>query len=103
VTVPVTIGEAALGAKIEVPTLEGRPVTVKVPAGTRSGKLLRVRGKGAPRARGGTGDLYVKVEVDIPQKLSRREKQLLEEFQELHSANPRSHLEQYMRHEREQV
>jgi molecular chaperone DnaJ len=95
VTLPLTIAEAALGAKIQVPTLAA-PVTVKVPAGTNSGKTLRVRGQGAVRQGGGTGDLLVKVDVEVPKKLTRREKQLLEEFQETHKDSPRKHLEAYL-------
>ncbi len=95
VSLPLTIAEAALGAKIQVPTLDA-PVTVKVPAGTNSGKTLRVRGQGAARQSGGTGDLLVKVDVEVPKKLSRREKQLLEEFQETHKDSPRKLLEAYL-------
>jgi DnaJ-class molecular chaperone len=95
VEVPVTIAEAALGAKVEVPTLDGS-VTVKVPAGTQDGKVLRVRGKGAPRPRGGAGDLLVKVRVEIPSKLTRKEKEALERFQEEHKHSPRSHLQPYL-------
>jgi molecular chaperone DnaJ len=95
VNLPLTIAEAALGAKIQVPTLDA-PVTVKVPAGTNSGKTLRVRGQGAAKQGGGTGDLLVKVDVEVPKKLSRREKQLLEEFQETHKDSPRKHLEAYL-------
>jgi molecular chaperone DnaJ len=95
ITVPVTYPEAALGAKVEVPTRDGS-VTVKVPAGSRNGRTLRVRGRGAPRPKGGTGDLLVKLEVEVPQKLSRKEKQLLEEFQETHRSSPRAHLEGYL-------
>jgi len=92
---PLTIAEAALGTKIQVPTLNS-PVTVKVPAGTNSGKTLRVRGQGATRQGGGTGDLLVKVNVVVPKKLSRSERQLLEEFQENHKDNPRKHLEAFL-------
>jgi len=92
---PLTIAEASLGAKIQVPTLDS-PVTVKVPAGTNTGKTLRVRGQGATRQGGGTGDLLVKVNVVIPKKLSRREKELLEEFKEIHSDSPRKHLEAFL-------
>jgi len=92
---PLTIAEVALGAKIQVPTLTS-PVTVKVPAGTNTGKTLRVRGQGAARQGGGTGDLLVKVNVVVPKKLSRREKQLLEEFQETHTDSPRKHLEAFL-------
>src|SRR5688500_3393506 len=92
VNLPVTFTEAALGAKVEVPTLDGS-VTVKVPAGTPNGKTLRVRGKGAPKPRGGTGDLLVRVLVQVPEKLNRHEKDLLEKFAELHKDSPRRHLE----------
>ncbi len=64
VTVPVTYPEAVLGAEISVPTLD-KPVTVKIPAGSRSGRTLRLRGRGVP-ARGGAGDLLVTVEVAVP-------------------------------------
>lgn len=92
VTVPVTIVEAALGANVEVPTLDGS-VTVKVPSGTQNGKILRVRGRGAPRPGGGHGDLLVNVRVDVPQKLSKKEKELLEQFQQLHKGSPRGHFD----------
>ena len=96
VRVPVTYPEAALGAKVQVPTLD-RPVTVKVPAGTPNGKVLRVKGRGAPRRGGGTGDLLVRIEVEVPQRLSRKEKEALERFAETHDASPRALLERYMR------
>jgi molecular chaperone DnaJ len=98
VTVPVTFDEAALGAQIEVPTL-GSPVTVKVPAGSRSGRTLRVKGRGVPRPGGGKGDLLAKIEVEVPQKLTRREKQLLEEFRSVHRSSPRERLERFMQRE----
>jgi len=87
VELPVTFSEAALGANVEVPTLNG-PVTLKVPAGTPSGKTFRVRGKGAP-ARSGSGDLLVTVKVDVPHKLSREQKDLLRRFQETERESPR--------------
>jgi molecular chaperone DnaJ len=96
VRLPVTYPEAALGAKVQVPTLD-RPVTVKVPAGTPNGKTLRVNGGGAPRRGGGTGDLLVTIEVEVPNKLSRKEKEALERFDEVHDASPRAHLERYLR------
>lgn len=95
VEVPITIAEAALGAKIEVPTLDDS-VTVKIPAGTQDGKKLRVKGRGAPRPKGGRGDLHVIVRVEVPQKLSRSEKDLLEKFAAAHKDSPRRHLEEYM-------
>jgi molecular chaperone DnaJ len=92
VDLPVTFTEAALGAKIAVPTLDGH-VTVKVPAGTQTGKTLRVRGRGAPRSRGGRGDLLVVVRVQVPTKLTKQEKDLLEQFAQLHGASPRSEID----------
>jgi molecular chaperone DnaJ len=90
VELPVTFSEAALGAGVQVPTLNG-PVTLKVPSGTPSGKTFRVRGKGAP-AKSGTGDLLVTVKVDVPRKLSREQKDLLRQLQETERRSPRSAL-----------
>jgi molecular chaperone DnaJ len=87
---PVTYPEAALGAQIPVPTLNG-PVTLKVPAGTPAGKTFRIRGKGAPK-RGGHGDLLVTTKVDVPSKLSREEKELLRKLKESAKQNPRARL-----------
>lgn len=89
-TLPVTFPEAALGAQVQVPTLDG-PVTLKVPAGTTGGTTFRVKGKGAPR-RGGHGDLLVTVQVDVPAKLSREEKRLLEELRDERKESPRTPL-----------
>ena len=96
VTVPVTYPEAALGAKVEVPAIDGS-VTVKIPPGTTSGQTLRVKGRGAPRPKGGRGDLLVQVDVEVPRKLSRREKEALESFASVHDASPRRHLDDYIR------
>ena len=86
--VPVTISEAALGANVRIPTLDG-PVTLKIPAGTATGRTFRVRGKGAPKPKGGAGDLMVTVRVDVPSKLSREQKDLLKQLQELEGESPR--------------
>jgi molecular chaperone DnaJ len=92
VTVPVTFAEAALGTELKVPTLDG-PVTLKVPAGTQNGRTFRVRGRGVPgAARRLTGDLLVTVEVAVPEKLSRKERELLREFASLSDTSPRAHL-----------
>jgi molecular chaperone DnaJ len=86
---PVTFAEAALGTNLKVPTLNGQ-VTLKIPAGTPSGKTFRVRGKGIPKPKkGGAGDLLVTVKVDVPQKLSREEKELLARLQEAQKESPR--------------
>ncbi len=91
-TLPITFAEAALGTKVTVPTLTGQ-VTLKIPAGTQNGKTFRVRGKGGPRPGGGTGDLFVTVEVQVPTKLTKQEKESLEHFAALHTASPREHIE----------
>lgn len=90
---PITFTEAALGTKVSVPTLEGQ-VTLKIPAGTQNGKILRVRGKGAPRSNGGTGDLLVTVEVQVPTRLNKQERESLEQFAALHTASPRPQIDE---------
>lgn len=90
VEVPITYTEAALGAEIQVPTLDG-PVTMRVPPGTPSGKTFRLRGKGAPR-RGGQGDLYVTVNVEVPARLSKEERELLEKLRAAERESPRRRL-----------
>jgi molecular chaperone DnaJ len=87
---PVTYEEAALGAQIRVPTLNG-PVTLKVPSGTRDGRTFRIRGKGAPR-RSGHGDLLATVRIDVPKKVSKEERELLTRLQEARRGNPRDRL-----------
>jgi molecular chaperone DnaJ len=89
IDLPVSYPEAALGANVDVPTMNG-PVTLKVPAGTPNGKTFRLRGKGAPKPRkDGHGDLLVRMQVDIPQKLSREEKDLLKQLQQAQKESPR--------------
>jgi molecular chaperone DnaJ len=90
VDLPITYPEATLGAHVEVPTLNG-PVTLKVPAGTPSGKTFRVKGRGAPK-KGGRGDLLAKVQVDVPAKISREEKELLRKLREVSKESPRKRL-----------
>jgi len=87
---PVTFSEAALGAQVKVPTLDG-PVTLKVPAGTANGRTFRVRGKGAAK-KGGHGDLMVTVRIDVPTKLSKEEKELVKKLHELEKESPRAHM-----------
>jgi molecular chaperone DnaJ len=90
VELPITYSEAALGAKVQVPTL-GDVVTLKIPPSTPTGKTFRVKGKGAPR-KGGRGDLLVTVRVDVPGKLSRQEKDLLRQLQDARQDSPRATL-----------
>jgi molecular chaperone DnaJ len=84
-TVPVSFAEAALGAEVTVPTLDGGPVTLRLPAGTANGRTFRVRGKGVPR-KGGTGtprgDLLVTVQVSVPTKLGADARSAVEAFRD---------------------
>ena len=80
--IAVSFAQAALGTTIETPTIDGN-VKIKVPAGTQPGTVLRVGGRGIPHLnRGGRGDLFVTVNVDVPKKLSKRQKELLKELEE---------------------
>ncbi len=83
---PISVTTAALGGEIEVPCLDKRAAVIKVPAGTQTGKQFRVRGRGMPSLASngmnhGFGDLVVQVDVETPVKLTRRQRELLEEFQ----------------------
>lgn len=92
ITVPVTIAEAALGAKVEVPTTDGS-ISLKVPKGTQNGRVLRVKDRGSPHIKGGgRGDLLVKVKVEVPVDLTKEQKELLEQFAGLRQENPRDSL-----------
>ena len=92
VTVPVTFTEAALGATIEVPTLGGDPVKLRVAPGTPSGRVLRVKGRGVPSSKG-TGDLLAEVQVAVPAHLDDKAKEALERFHEVEpKENPRAEL-----------
>jgi len=91
ITVPVTFVEAALGSVIEIPTLNGS-TKIRVPAGTQSGKTMRLSGKGVETANG-SGDLLVTVEVAVPTKLTDEQRSLLEALRDESQAdNPRAHL-----------
>jgi molecular chaperone DnaJ len=78
-TIPVTFAQAALGAKIRVPTLHGDE-DLEIPEGTQSGQIFRKKGKGLPNPHGGKGDLYINVRVDIPVKLTRDQRRILEQL-----------------------
>jgi len=88
-SVPVTVEEAVLGAEIEVPTVEGK-ARLKIPSGTQNGQRFRLRGRGAPSARGGgRGDQLVEVQVVLPTVKDERSKEILREFSRLNPQNPR--------------
>jgi len=90
--VPVTVSEASLGAKIEVPTIDGRSL-VRIPPGTNSGKTLRLKEKGVPSVRKGVrGDQYVEIQVMVPEPTDERVRHLLKELEEIAPADPRKDL-----------
>jgi molecular chaperone DnaJ len=90
--VPVTYPEAVLGTTVEVPTPEGK-VSLKVPAGTQDGKLFRIRGRGAPQLNGGgKGDVLARVRVTVPTKLSKAEREAIENLKKVSKENPREGL-----------
>jgi molecular chaperone DnaJ len=84
--VPISITQASLGADIHVTTLDGKTIKVKIPAGIQNGKMLRVRDEGVPGG-GHRGNLYIKLLVQIPSKLSRRGKELMEELSRVEGEN----------------
>jgi len=88
VEVPVTPWEAALGATVEVPVVDGA-ANLKIPPGTQSGQKLRLRGKGLPTRDGGRGDLFAVVKIMVPKALSNRERDLFAEMAKASSFNPR--------------
>jgi DnaJ-class molecular chaperone len=90
VTVPITVSEAALGAKIEVPTVEGK-AQLKIPAGTQSGQKFRLRERGVPSLRNPEmrGDQFVEVQITLPRVISEETKEILREFEKANPENPR--------------
>jgi curved DNA-binding protein len=88
---PLAPWEAALGAQVDVPTLDGT-VSLKVPAGSRSGQKLRLAGKGLPKPGGGAGDLYAALAIVVPSSLSEREKSLYEALRDASGFDPRGKL-----------
>jgi molecular chaperone DnaJ len=84
--VPISISQAALGADIHVTTLDNKTIKVKVPAGIQTGRMLRIRDEGIPSG-SQRGSLYIKLMVQVPEKLSRRGKELLEEFAKTEGQN----------------
>ena len=88
---PISIADAALGTAIEIPTIDGGKAKIKIPSGTQSGKQFRLKGKGMPYLRGSeNGDLYVKVNTEVPVSLNKEQKELLEKFREIENekSNP---------------
>lgn len=93
VTVPIGVTEAALGTELKVPTLEGDPVTVRIPAGTQPGQVLRVRGRGVPAAGGRpAGDLLVSLQLVVPKYLSHKQRKAFESLAGVLEPPARDHL-----------
>lgn len=88
VEVPVTPWEAALGATVEVPVMDGT-VNLKIPAGSQSGQRLRLRGKGLPKKGSQKGDLFVRLKVAVPKDLNKREEELFSEMAKVSTFDPR--------------
>ncbi len=86
--VPVSMASAALGGEVEVPTIDGGRSRVKIPAGSQSGRQMRLRGKGMPALRGGAvGDMVIELAVETPVNLTARQKELLREFEKIEAEN----------------
>ena len=86
---PITFTDAALGSTIEVPSIDGGRSKIKIPPGTQHGKQLRLKGKGMPILRRNTyGDLYIRIVTEVPISLSKKQKELLEEFRQLENTKP---------------
>ncbi|MDA8411218.1 MAG: molecular chaperone DnaJ [Treponema sp.] len=88
---PVGLAMASLGGEITLETIDHKKVAVSIPAGTQNGTLLRIRGEGVPSQNGRRGDLYLKVTVNMPQKLSRRGREILEEFRKVEGEETQVH------------
>ena len=90
-TLPVAVHEAVLGARIDVPTLDG-PAKLRVPAGTQAGTLLRLSGRGAPNAQGAFGDLVFEVKLVLPSALDDRSRELMRQFAQIHTEDVRAEM-----------
>ncbi len=99
--VPISFAQAALGAQIDVPTLDGK-VKMKIPAGTQTGKVIPLRGKGIPNLHGGSrGDQHVRVVVETPTELTAQQRALLEKFAEISGEETHPHSKSFFEKVRE--
>ena len=86
---PISFSDAALGTTVEVPSIDGGKSKIKIPSGTQHGKQFRLKGKGMPILRRSMfGDLYIRVVTQVPTSLSKRQKEILEEFNKIESSKP---------------
>ena len=86
---PISFTDAALGTSVEVSSIDGGKSKIKIPAGTQHGKQFRLKGKGMPVLRSNAfGDLYIRIVTEVPVSLSKRQKELLEEFKEIEDSKP---------------
>jgi molecular chaperone DnaJ len=86
---PITFSDAALGTSVEVPSIDGGKTKIKIPSGTQYGKQLRLRGKGMPYLKSNDyGDLYIRIVTEVPESLTSKQKQLLEEFRKIEKEKP---------------
>ena len=98
IDLPITIYEAIIGAKISVPTIDGRTAVVNIPSGIKNGVKLRLKGKGSPNPKTGIrGDQYVVVNITMPQKLNEESKKKIKELAESNPYNPRLHIDSYIK------
>lgn len=96
--VPVKMTQAALGDSIEVPTVEGTKAKVKIPEGTQTSNQFRLREKGMPSMRGGRrGDMYIHTYVEVPQKLSKKQRELMQQFEELSDKKSNPEYEDFLK------
>jgi DnaJ-class molecular chaperone len=91
VRLPVTLGEAAMGAKVDLPT-PGGTMSLKIPPGSSSGKRLRVKGQGVRDASGTAGDLFVELQIKLPEQLDDESRQAIERIERLYTEQPRTGL-----------
>jgi DnaJ-class molecular chaperone len=91
-TLPVTLGEAALGAKVDVPTPAGM-VTMTIPAGSSSGRRLRLKGQGVRQRDGSAGDLFVELQIQLPRVIDDESKELIKQFESLNPLAPRKNVQ----------
>ena len=86
---PISFTNAALGTSVEVPSIDGGKSKIKIPAGTQHGKQFRLRGKGMPILRSSEfGDLYIRINTQVPTSLTKKQKEILEEFNEIETNKP---------------